>query len=99
MADVDDSTFQAVNNANFKVAAEMGSYNALSHQNRLNIIAENFMIKALNNVHQLDIVQAQAVKQMQTGHAGADTAMNLAAAMSAMQGLAKTAALTPPTTA
>lgn len=55
MATLDESTLQAVNNANFKSVAEMGVLNALAHQNRMNILAESFIAKSVENIHSTSV--------------------------------------------
>ena len=45
MATLDDSTLQAVNNANFKSVAEMAILDSQDHRRRMQVIAENGMAR------------------------------------------------------
>ena len=61
MATIDPSSFEAVNNANYKSVAEAGVLSALGHSNRLNIIAESSLGQILKNMNELDPAQAASI--------------------------------------
>ena len=98
MAIIDESTFQSVNNTNFKVFGEMQAANALAHQNRVNVIAEQGLSAFVKNMQEVDILEAKATERALTGHAVGDTLANLGATVAAIQQLIKTAQTTRPET-
>jgi flagellar motility protein MotE (MotC chaperone) len=58
---LDQGVLDAVTNANFKTIAEMGTLNALGHQNRLNLIAESSLGQILNRMNALDPEEAASI--------------------------------------
>ena len=58
---LDQGVLDAVTNSNFKSVAEMGTLNALSHQNRLNLIAESSLGQILNRMNALDPSEAASI--------------------------------------
>ena len=99
MANIDDSTFESVNNTNFKVFGEMQAANALSHQNRVNVIAEQGLAQFVKTMVEVDPTESRAVQGVLTGHATADTLAQLGSTIAGLQQLVKTAQTTPPPTA
>lgn len=98
MAELDPGVLAAVANSNFKAAAEMGMYNALSHQNRLNLLAEASLGKILKNMNELDPEEAASI----AGVVASDLSEKigeLSAAVASAQQLMKGAQTTPPPTA
>lgn len=97
MPTLDDSTFQAVNNSNFKSIAEMGVLNALAHQNRVNVIAESSMGQILERMNTLDPKEAAGVTAVQAGDL-AEKLGELSSAVANAQQLFKGAQTTLPET-
>lgn len=97
MANLDDSTFEAVNNANLKVFGEMQAANALSHQNRVNVIAETAMVKALDSLHTTSVPEGLGLAAAQRGDL-AKIVSELGAAVAGLQQMVKGAQTTPPVT-
>ena len=94
---LDQGVIDAVTNANFKLNAEMATQNAVSHQNRLNMIAESSVGQILNRMNGLDPTEAAAIR----GVVGADlskTIGDLGAAVAGLQQMLKGAQTTPPVT-
>ena len=58
---LDQGVLDAVTNGNFKTVAEMGTLNALGHQNRLNLIAESSLGQILNRMNALDPSEAASI--------------------------------------
>ena len=95
---LDQGVLDAVTNANFKSIAEMGTLNALAHQNRLNLIAESSLGQILNRMNSLDPEEAASI----SGVVSSDLSEKLgemSAAVANAQQLIKGAQTTPPPTA
>lgn len=95
---LDPSIIAAVSNANFKAMAELGVQNALSHQNRMNIIAEKSVAKSLESMDTLNVSEGLGIAAAQRGDL-AKLVADLAAAVASIQQYSKTATTTPPVTA
>jgi len=59
---IDAGMMDSVTNANFKILAESATQNMVSHQNRLNMLAESSLAQMLNKLNGLDPTEASAVK-------------------------------------
>ncbi len=70
---LDQGVLDAVTNSNFKTIAEMGTVNALGHQNRLQLLAEASLGQILNKMNSLDPTEAAAI----TGVVSSDLAEKL----------------------
>ena len=82
MADVLEPTVvAAVSNSNFKAMAEMQLTNALSHQNRVNLLAEASLGSMLKAQNSLDIGEAVAQSKIASSDVAGKLAV-LAAAIS-----------------
>lgn len=95
---LDASIVEAVANANFKTMAELSTQNSISHQNRLQLIAESSLSQQLNRMNALDPAEAASI----TGVVSSDMAEKLgelSAAVANAQQLMKGAQTTPPPTA
>jgi len=97
MANLDDSTFEAVNNGNFKIFGEMGGANALAHQNRCNIIAETAMVRALDTLNNTSVPEGLGIAAAQRGDISKIVG-ELGATVAGLQQLMKGAQTTPPVT-
>jgi len=97
MATIDESTFAAVNNANYKTVAEMGILNALAHQNRVNVIAESALGTMVERMNTLDVAEAAGVSGVVSSDL-AEIIGNLSGAVANAQQLMKGAGNTPPVT-
>ena len=64
---LEDAVVDAVANSNFKNMAEMGILNALSHQNRMNILAETLLSKAVEHVHSTSVPEGLGIAAAQRG--------------------------------
>lgn len=58
---LDQGVVDGVTNANFKTLAEMQTVNVLSHQNRLQMIAESSVGQILNKMNGLDPAEAASI--------------------------------------
>ena len=58
---LDQGVLDGVTNANFKTLAEMQTVNILSHQNRLQMIAESSVGQILNKMNGLDPAEAASI--------------------------------------
>jgi len=95
---LDQGVLDAVTNANFKSLAEMGTINALGHQNRLNLLAESSLGQILNRMNALDPSEAAAIGGVVSSDMG-EKLGELSAAVANAQQLMKGAQSTPPETA
>ena len=95
---LDQGVLDAVTNANFKSVAEMGTLNALGHQNRLNLIAESSLGQILNRMNALDPEEAAAISGVVSSDLS-EKLGELSAAVANAQQLMKGAQTTPPPTA
>lgn len=92
-----EQTLDAVNNVNIKALAEMAAINALSHQNRLQLLAESSMGQILNKMNNLDPAEANSIATV-TNAGLANKLSELSAAIANTQQLIKGAQTTPPPT-
>ena len=91
---IDQGVLDAVVNSNFKSIGEMGTLNALAHQNRLNLLAESSLGQILNRMNSLDPAEAASI----AGVVSADLSEKLGELSSAVanaQQLMKGAQTTP----
>jgi len=61
---IDAGMMDSVTNANFKILAEAATQNMVSHQNRLNMLAESSLAQMLNKLNGLDPTEAAAVTKV-----------------------------------
>ncbi len=61
---IDAGIMDAVTNSNFKLLAESSTQNMVSHQNRLNMLAESSLAQMLNKLNGLDPTEAGAVTKV-----------------------------------
>src|SRR5262245_34867039 len=94
---LDDSIISAVANANFKAMAELGVQNSLSHQNRLQILAEKALAKSLESMDTIDVAEGLGISAAQRGDL-AKAIADLSGAIAASQQQMKGAQTTPPQT-
>ena len=94
---LDQGVLDAVTNANFKTIAEMGTLNALGHQNRLNLIAESSLGQILNRMNALDVEEAAAISGVVSSDL-AEKIGELSGAVASAQQLMKGAQTTLPET-
>ena len=94
---LDQGVLDAVTNANFKSIAEMGTLNALAHQNRLNLIAESSLGQILNRMNSLDPEEAASISGVVSSDLS-EKLGELSAAVANAQQLFKGAQTTPPPT-
>lgn len=94
---LDESILASVANANFKSMAEFSTQNLLSHQNRLQILAEKALAKSLESMDTTDVPEGLGVAAAQRGDL-AKAMADLGAAVSSIQQLVKGAQTTPPVT-
>jgi hypothetical protein len=96
---LDPGVIDSVTNSNFKVVAEMGTLDALSHTKRLNIMAETALGQILNSMNQSTVSVPQGLGlQAAEGGALPGLVSSLGAAVAALQQLVKGAQTTPPPT-
>jgi hypothetical protein len=94
---LDDSILAAVANSNFKSMAELAVQNSLSHQNRLQILAEKALAKSLESMDTTDIMEGMGSAAAQRGDL-AKVLAELAGSIASAQQQLKGAQTTPPTT-
>jgi len=94
---LDQGVLDAVTNSNFKTIAEMGTLNALGHQNRLNLIAESSLGQILNRMNALDPEESAAISGVVSSDL-AEKMGELSAAVASAQQLMKGAQTTIPVT-
>ncbi len=108
MADLDPSVLAAVANANYKTVAEaaavglaqalaIGAQNAVSHQNRVNVLAESALAAALKNQTELDPTEAASIRKVDNADL-AKVLAELGSAVAGIQQLMKGAQTTLPET-
>lgn len=97
MAELDPGILQAVINSNFKSVAEMGTLNALAHQNRVNLLSEASLTQQLNKMNALDPAEAASIAGVVTSDIG-EKMSELGAAVASVQQLMKGAQTTLPQT-
>lgn len=86
---IDVGMMDSVTNSNFKILAESATQNMVSHQNRLNMLAESSLAQMLNKINALDATEAAAiVKVDQSGLAKqmADMGMAISSIQSMLKG-------------
>lgn len=105
MANLDPSTFEAVNNANFKVVADqpalvtnLAAQNAVQNQQAMNLIAQASTGAIVKNLSEVDPMESVSVANVLRSEL-APLVSNLAGAIASIQQYAKTAQTTPPPTA
>jgi hypothetical protein len=94
---LDQGVLDAVTNSNFKSIAEMGTLNALAHQNRVNVIAESSLGTILERMNTLDPTESAGVTAVQAGDL-AEKLGELSSAVANAQQLMKGAQTTLPET-
>ena len=97
MAALEESVVAAVSNTDFKTMAEMQVTNALSHQNRLKILAEKALAKSLEAMDTTSVTEGLGISAAQRGDL-AKQITDLAAAVASMQSSIKAGQTTPPVT-
>lgn len=97
MAALDPGVIESVINSNFKTLAEMGTINALSHQNRLQILAEKALATSLENMDSVDVEEGLGLSAAQRGDL-AKQISDLAAAVASVQSSIKGGQTVPPVT-
>jgi len=100
-----DSAVEAVNVANVKTVAEMAAWTMAqsmrdhaAHQNRLNILAETYLSRALKSADEVDPEQAAATLKLLTGNDLAQTLAGFGGVIAQLQQVIKSAQTTPPET-
>jgi len=86
---IDTGMMDSVTNSNFKILAESATQNMVSHQNRLNMLAESSLAQMLNKINALDATEAASiVKVDQSGLAKqmADMGMAISSIQSMLKG-------------
>lgn len=94
---LDESILASVANANFKSMAEFSVQNLMSHQQRLQILAEKALSKSLESMDTTDVPEGLGVAAAQRGDL-AKVISDLAAAIASSQQTVKGAQTTPPVT-
>jgi len=94
---LDQGVVDGVTNANFKSVAELQTVNMLSHQNRLQMIAESSVGQILNKMNGLDPAEAASIGGVVRSDLSKDVAA-LGAAVSSIQQMMKGAQTTLPET-
>ena len=95
---LDQGVIDAVTNANFKSLAERIAVNAVSHDHRLQLIAEASIGQIVNRMNSVDPIQAASVARVHRTPSG-DASTDVALAVALAQQLMKGAQTTPPVTA
>ena len=91
---IDQGVLDAVVNSNFKSIGEMGTLNALAHQNRLNLLAESSLGQILNRMNSLDPAEAASIAGVVSADLG-EKLGELSSAVANAQQLMKGAQTTP----
>ena len=102
---VDHEIVKSVAGANFKVLGDtpviltnMGLENAISHQNRVNVLSETALAAAIKGLSEVDPAEAKSLQSLFTGNQVAEQLANLGASVAAIQEIVKAAQSTPPPT-
>jgi len=95
---LDESIIASVANSNFKTMSEIGVQNVLSHQNRLQLLAEKSLAKSLESMDHISVEEGLGLSAAQRGDLTKALA-ELTAILSLTQQSAKIAQSTPPQTA
>ena len=105
-ASIPEEIINSVAISNLKTIAEAASHsmglamqNAVSHQNRLNIVAEAALGNITKNLTETDQIEAVSVLKTLSGNDLAQQLAQLLSALASNQQSAKTAQTTPPPTA
>ena len=61
---IDAGIMDSVTNSNFKIMAESATQNMVSHQNRLNMLAESSLAQMLNKMNGLDPKEAVSITKV-----------------------------------
>lgn len=94
---LDPGILDSVTNANFKALAEFGIQNLLSHQQRLQMLAEKALAKSLESMDTMDVSEGLGVAAGQRGDLSKVIA-DLAGAIASAQQTIKGGQTTPPVT-
>lgn len=94
---LDESILASVANANFKSMAEFSVQNLLSHQARLQILAEKALSKSLESMDTTDVPEGLGIAAAQRGDLSKVLA-DLGGTVASLQQMVKTAQTTPPVT-
>ena len=94
---LNETILEAVANANFKSNAEFATQSLLSHQMRLQILAEKALAKSLEAMDTTSVPEGLGIAAAQRGDL-AKVISDLAAALSAAQIEVKAGQSTPPVT-
>lgn len=101
-----DTVIEAVTVANVKTIAEMAAWSTaqsmkdqISHANRVNVLAETYLARALKSADEVDPEQAAATLKLLTGNDIAQMMSTLGSVVASLQQLVKAAQTTPPPTA
>lgn len=81
-----EDVVQAVANSNFKNMAEMGVQNAISHQHRLNIMAETALGKVLDDMRTTSVPEGLGLAAAQRGDLS-KVLMELASGVASIQNM------------
>lgn len=102
---VNEVVVDAVSINNVKTLGEAAAHstalafeNAVSHQNRMNVIAESAVGNIIKNLTEIDPAQAVSILKATSGNEVAATIAQLAAALAGGQQTVKAAQTTPPPT-
>ena len=94
---IDAGMMDSVTNANFKVLAESATQNMVSHQNRLNMLAESSLAQMLNKINGLDPTESAAIVTVDQSGLSKQMA-DMGMAIASIQALLKGAQTTNPQT-
>ena len=94
---LDPGILDSVTNANFKAMAEFAVQNILSHQQRLQMLAEKSLAKSLESMDTMDVSEGLGISAGQRGDL-AKQISDLAAAVASMQASIKGGQTVPPVT-
>jgi hypothetical protein len=94
---LNDSIVEDVANSDFKVVAQMGTLDALSHQRAMNLIRETAVGKTIEALHNISVAEGLGIAAAQRGDLSKSIA-DLGAAVSGIQQMVKGAQTTPPQT-
>lgn len=109
----DQGLIDSVANANNKTVVEMAAWSTAqvmathaqaaadqaAHRNRVNVLAETYLARALKAADEVDPEQAAATLKLLTGNDQANAMASLGAVVAQLQQLMKGAQSTPPETA
>lgn len=98
MPTLDDSTFQSVNNGNFKNMAELPMLDTFDHRRRVQGILETGMAAAIDRLNNTSVPEGLGIAAANRSDLGKQIA-DLGAAIAGLQQMIKGAQTTPPATA